>query len=95
VSFLIQVSGAGIASSQNWDGQTLKIGENILIAVLAIQVATFGFFLAIVGRFHLLTRAGGVRNDAGEGWRKVLKAVYISSILIIVSVKYRKRESES
>ncbi|CZR62608.1 related to Rtm1p [Phialocephala subalpina] len=89
VSFLIQVSGTGIASSQNWDGQTLKIGEDILIAGLAIQVATFGFFLAIVGRFHLLTRAGGVRNDAGEGWRLVLKAVYISSILIIIRSIYR------
>lgn len=95
MSFLIQVSGTGIASSQNWDGKTLKIGEDILITGLAIQVATFGFFLAIVGRFHLLTRAVGVRNDAGEGWKKVLKPVYISSILIIVSIGSRKSKGAS
>ncbi|KAE8441896.1 hypothetical protein EG329_004202 [Mollisiaceae sp. DMI_Dod_QoI] len=89
VTFLIQVSGSGIASSASWQGTTLKVGTDTLITGLAIQVVTFGFFLAIVGKFHMLTRAGGVRNDAGHGWKKVLMAVYISSILIIIRSIYR------
>jgi hypothetical protein len=85
ISFLIQVSGSGIASSGNWQGSTVKIGTDVLIVGLATQVVTFAFFVGIVGRFHHLTRQGEVKDDAGRGWRLVLKAVYISSALIIVS----------
>ena len=63
----------------------MKIGTDVLIVGLATQVVTFLFFVSIVGRFHQLTRAGEVRVDEGNGWRLVLKAVYISSALIIVS----------
>jgi len=84
VSFLIQVSGSGIASANSWEGDTVDIGTNVLIVGLATQVATFAFFMAIVGRFHQLTRSG-VRDGCGDGWRQVLMAVYISSVLIIVS----------
>lgn len=63
----------------------MKIGTNVLIVGLATQVVTFAFFVGIVGRFHQLTREGDVRVDAGRGWRWVLKAVYVSSALIIVS----------
>jgi hypothetical protein len=80
------VSGSGIASSNNWEGDIVHIGTNVLIVGLATQVATFIFFVAIVIRFHQFTReVGGVREDAGRGWKPVLHAVYISSALIIVS----------
>ena len=91
ISFLIQVSGSGIASSGNWQGGVSKIGTDILIVGLATQVMTFAFFLVIVATFHAVTRSGKMRPDAGEGWKKVLMAVYISSTLIIVS----KRMTES
>ncbi len=58
----------------------------MLITGLAMQLATFAFFFAIVAQFHMLTRGvEGVREGAGNGWRKVLLAVYVSSGLIIVS----------
>lgn len=66
----------------------MHIGTDVLIVGLATQVATFVFFVAIVTQFHRFTQtAGGVREDAGEGWKQVLYAVYISSALIIVSLK--------
>ena len=69
----------------------MKIGTDVLIVGLATQVLTFAFFLGIVGRFHILTRGrDGVRSDAGEGWKRVLCAVYISSTLIIVSISCMK-----
>lgn len=63
----------------------MKIGTDVLIVGLATQVVTFAFFVGIVGRFHRLTQQGEVKDDAGRGWRLVLKAVYISSALIIVT----------
>jgi RTA1 like protein len=80
---LVQVSGSAIASSGNWKGSTVTIGTDVLIAGLATQVATFAFFMAIIVRFHVLTRR---ERDvkAGEKWRKMLFAIYVSSILIIV-----------
>jgi hypothetical protein len=84
-SFLIQVSGSGIASSGNWKGTTVTIGTDVLIAGLATQVATFAFFMTIIIKFHLMAKAA-VRLDAGNAWRKMLFAVYFSSALIIVSV---------
>ena len=69
----------------------MKIGTDVLIVGLATQVLTFAFFLGIVGRFHILARGrDGVRSDAGEGWKRVLRAVYISSTLIIVSISCMK-----
>ena len=64
----------------------MKIGTNVLIVGLATQVLTFAFFVGVVVRFHILTREGRVREDVGLGWRSVLRAVYISSTLIIVSL---------
>jgi hypothetical protein len=91
LTFLIQASGSGIASSGNWKGNTVKIGTDVLIVGLAVQVATFALFMGIVGKFHALT-GSEVREEAGGGWRKVLMAVYISSGLIIVSL-LRDREA--
>jgi hypothetical protein len=68
----------------------VKIGTDVLIVGLAVQVATFALFMGIVGRFHALT-GRGVREEARGGWEKVLKAVYVSSGLIIVSL-LRDRE---
>jgi hypothetical protein len=85
VTFLVQVSGSGIASSGNWEGEVVDIGTNVLIAGLAIQVLTFAFFIAIVFRFHQLTKTVELREGAGDGLKPVLKAIYISSALIIVS----------
>jgi hypothetical protein len=85
VSFLVQVSGSGIASSGNWTGSTVTIGTDVLIVGLATQVITLAFFLGIVRKFHALTKRAGVRGNAGQGWKTVLRTVYISSMLISVS----------
>lgn len=85
LTLLIQASGSAIAASNNWEGDTVKIGENVLIGGLALQLVTFSFFLVIVWRFHVLVGKEGVNAGAGEGWRKVLWAVYVSCSMIIVS----------
>lgn len=51
VAFLTQCSGSGIAASSNWEGSTKDIGVYILIAGLAIQLATFSLFLLLLWKF--------------------------------------------
>lgn len=82
-SFLIQVSGSGVASSQDWAGTT---GINILLAGLGLQLATNICFLYITGVFYIRTvRNGMVSIDAPENWRKVLYVIISSLVLILVS----------
>lgn len=85
LSFLIQASGSGIASSGNWAGNEATIGTNVLIGGLSTQVATFAWFLCIVVRFWWCTKGDvGVKHEAPKGWERVLQAIWISSSLILV-----------
>lgn len=84
LSFLVQGNGSGIASSGNWTGPKEEIGRNVLIGGLVLQLVAFGLFLAIFSRFHILANQYAI-PEAPAGWRKVVFAVYISSISIMVS----------
>ena len=84
VAFLVQGSGSGIASSDNWQGQMEKIGRNVLIGGLAFQLVAFSLFLCVFRRFHVLANRMAV-DGAPNGWQKVVLAVYVSSSLIMVS----------
>ncbi|KAM5348780.1 hypothetical protein ACJ41O_008603 [Fusarium nematophilum] len=88
IAFLVQGSGSGIASSDNWQGQMEKIGRNVLIGGLAFQLVAFSFFLCVFRRFHILANRMAV-DDAPKGWQKVVLAVYVSSSLIMVRCIYR------
>ncbi|KAF5724755.1 RTM1 [Fusarium mundagurra] len=88
IAFLIQGSGSGIASSDNWQGEMEKIGVKVLIVGLAFQLAAFSLFLCVFRRFHILALRMAV-EDAPRGWQKVVLAVYISSILIMVRCIFR------
>lgn len=84
IAFLVQGSGSGIASSDNWTGPNEKLGRYVLIGGLVFQLIAFSLFLAVFGRFHFLANRYEVA-DAPKGWRRLLIAVYCSSILIMVS----------
>lgn len=82
LTFLVQASGSGIAG--DWTGSKAKTGANVIIGGLGLQVATFSWFLCVLGRFWQVVRREG---DGGkEGWRKVFGAVCVSSVLILVSL---------
>jgi hypothetical protein len=85
LSFLIQVSGSGIASSNNWEGSQKDTGVNLLIVGLATQLATILFFLVVVGIFsRRAVWRGLATGTAPEGWEKVLTAIVVSCVLITV-----------
>ncbi|KAG4429430.1 hypothetical protein IFR05_015082 [Cadophora sp. M221] len=87
-TFLVQVSGSGIAASNNWEGDLVKIGEDVLIAGLAVQVFSLVVFLTVLNQFRSL--AGKEQKEcAGREWRVVVRAVWISCLLILVRSIYR------
>lgn len=84
LSFLVQASGSGVASSQNWTG---KAGIDMLLAGLALQLTTNVVFMTLLAAF--LKRAAFdklVRDNAPNSWNLVAKAIVISIILIFVCV---------
>ncbi|KAF5536142.1 krueppel like ous 1 [Fusarium mexicanum] len=91
IAFLIQGSGSGIASSDNWQGEMENIGVKVLIVGLVFQLAAFSLFLCVFRRFHVLALRMAV-EDAPRGWQKVVLAVYISSILIMEAELSRYHE---
>jgi hypothetical protein len=85
LSFLIQASGSGIASSNNWQGDTEKIGVDVLIAGLATQLVTVLIFAVILGLFSkMVFREGQAKATAPSGWKGVYRAMCISISLIAV-----------
>jgi hypothetical protein len=85
LSFLIQVSGSGLASSNNWQGDSEKIGVDILIAGLATQLVTIAIFMFILGTFtKMVFLEGRATAAAPPGWKRVHMANCISIILITV-----------
>ncbi|KAL0941736.1 RTA1 domain containing protein (7-aminocholesterol resistance protein) [Colletotrichum truncatum] len=91
LSFFVQGGGSGVASSDNWTGNTGRIGTYILIGGLSFQAFAFGTYLCVLVRFHVLARRMEV-EDAPAGWRLVLKGVYTSSSLIMLRSIYRVAE---
>jgi hypothetical protein len=82
-SFLTQCSGSAIASSGNWEGDTKEIGVNVLLAGLALQLATFTFYLAFLWRFVTVARrepGAMVDHDV----KKVLVGIWVSSAFVQV-----------
>lgn len=82
-SFLTQASGSGIASAANWEGSLKDVGTNVILAGLALQAATFGFFIVILWQF--ICR---VRNTASfdNRVRRVLVGAWVAATFVQVSV---------
>jgi RTA1 like protein len=83
LSFLTQCMGSVIASSGNWRGNANKIGIDVLIVGLALQLATFTIYLAFL--FHFVRRVRAIEGvEFTPAVRKVLLGVWIASVFIQV-----------
>ncbi|KAK0739102.1 hypothetical protein B0T21DRAFT_409482 [Apiosordaria backusii] len=89
----IQGSGSSIAAAANWTGLKALTGVDVLVAGLAVQVAAVGVFVGVLGRFGVIVHKLGIKRDnngAGGrlkrgGWEGLVVAVWVSSLLILVS----------
>lgn len=83
-AMVTQGGGSAVASAGEWEEGSLgKAGKGILIAGLALQLATFSVFLVVVVKFHRDALKGGVLAQE-EGMKRVLSGVYIAGFFIMV-----------
>ncbi|BCS25544.1 RTA1 domain-containing protein [Aspergillus puulaauensis] len=88
-AMLTQGGGSAVASAGEWEEDSLgKAGKGILIAGLALQLATFSVFLVVVVKFHRDALKGGVLAQE-EGMKRVLSGVYIAGFFIMVRSIFR------
>lgn len=84
ISFMTQGAGSAIAASGNWQGSSRTAGIDVLLVGLALQLATFTFFLVITWRFVCRVRivvGGGFEPNL----KKMLTGVWVAAILVEVS----------
>lgn len=93
ISFLAQSSGGGVLSKAK-DAAGIKLGENIIIAGLCIQLGIFGFFIMAAAVFNY--RIGAVPTERSLAvsvpWQEHLFVLYAASLLIMIRSIFRVAE---
>ncbi|KAL4868976.1 hypothetical protein BDV12DRAFT_185539 [Aspergillus spectabilis] len=85
-AMVTQGGGSAVAAAGEWQGTLEEAGTAILIAGLALQLATFTVFLVVVVKFH---RDGAKSFILDEGMVKVIYGVYIAGFFIMVRSIFR------
>ena len=84
MSFMTQGAGSGVAASGNWQGSSKTAGIDVLLAGLALQLATFTSFLAVLWQF--VCRVRMMEGERFEPvFKKVLAGVWVAAIFVEVS----------
>ncbi|PVH77672.1 putative RTA1 domain protein [Cadophora sp. DSE1049] len=94
ISFLMQAGGGGLTASSNPD--TARLGQNILMVGLVLQLIFFGIFLTISLIFFrrvrstpsYLTTSTPVKHNK-HSWQTLLKFLFVSAALIIFRCVFR------
>lgn len=88
IAFIVQASGGAMLTM---DGKE-AMGKNILLTGLYVQLASFGFFLAISTTFYYRVRTSGMPRRPNYGryhWTTMLKVLYFAAGLIISRCIFR------
>jgi len=73
------------------DQKTVKLGNNIILGGLILQVPFFGLFIMVAGVFHKRMRADLVIMNSSSlvPWARYLLILYLASLLIVVRCVFR------
>ncbi|KAI4242619.1 MAG: hypothetical protein LQ352_007198, partial [Teloschistes flavicans] len=85
-TFFIQAGGGGIMAST--DPKKAKLGQNVILGGLFLQILIFGFFVLVAAIFHVRLRkqqksSKTVEVPMGLEWQKTLAVLYVVSGLIM------------
>lgn len=86
-------SGGGLlATSKTTDD--VKMGENIIVGGLCIQIVFFGFFMVVTLIFHTRIHKNPTQKsmDIVTPWKTLLYVLYASSLFILVRSAFRVAE---
>ncbi|KAK1676031.1 RTA1 like protein-domain-containing protein [Colletotrichum godetiae] len=93
LSFFAQSGGGGmLATAKNSDN--VKLGENIIVGGLGIQILFFGFFIVVTLVFHIrLSRNPTSKSHTVQTpWKGLLYVLYATSFFIMVRSLFRVAE---
>lgn len=88
--FLIQAMGGGILASAK-TSKTRKLGDNVILGGLILQIVIFGFFLLIVSVYHSRMRAKPTTKsrDMVIDFSRYMTMLYVVSMLITLRNLFR------
>ncbi|KAH7008902.1 RTA1 like protein-domain-containing protein [Ilyonectria destructans] len=93
LSFLTQGGGGAIlARAKSMSG--VKLGENVIIAGLAIQIAFFGVFIVVICLFHyrIIASPTSSWHSSTMLWQRFLWVLYAASVFIMIRSVFRVAE---
>lgn len=93
LSFLAQSAGGGIlATAKSKSDQ--KMGDNVALAGLGIQVVFFGLFIVTTIVFHIRINKQPTSASLGAiaPWRRLIWVLYVSSAFIMIRSVFRMVE---
>lgn len=72
----------------------VKLGENVIIAGLAIQIAFFGVFIIVICLFHYRIIASPTNqwHSSTMLWQRLIWILYAASVLIMIRSVFRVAE---
>jgi hypothetical protein len=89
------LKGGGMLANAK-DPDTVKLGNNIILGGLILQVLFFGLFIAVAGTFHKRMSADPAAATSSSSlllpWARYLMILYLASFLIVVRCVFRIAE---
>ncbi|KAL8713179.1 MAG: hypothetical protein Q9220_002700 [cf. Caloplaca sp. 1 TL-2023] len=88
-TFFVQGGGGGILAST--DPDKVKLGQNIILGGLFLQILLFGLFILVSIIFHVRLRKQPTQQSYAPGlrWQKMLMVLYAVSAIIMVRNIFR------
>ncbi|CRL27720.1 RTA1 like protein [Penicillium camemberti] len=90
LAFFIQSGGGGIMSSAK-SASSLKLGEDVIIVGLIVQIIFFGFFVVVSVIFHkrMANDPTSAAMATSVDWHRYMLVLYFASALIMTRCVYR------
>ena len=93
LSFLMQSGGGGLMSSKKPD--MMKMGENLVVGGLFVQIIFFSIFVAVSVVFNIRIQerptpmSEQMTRSGRKGWLTLLRVLYAASALILIRSIFR------
>ncbi|KAF7545224.1 hypothetical protein G7Z17_g9341 [Cylindrodendrum hubeiense] len=93
ISFFAQSGGGGMLASAKSES-SLKMGENIIVGGLGIQIVFFGFFMIVTMIFHYRINKNPTTASLTitTPWKKFIMVMYVASVFIMIRSVFRIAE---
>ncbi|KAL2840614.1 RTA1 like protein-domain-containing protein [Aspergillus pseudodeflectus] len=93
ISFLMQSGGGGMMAGAK-DADRSKMGQNMILGGLFVQILFFGLFIVVSIIFHRRMLSTPLHRTGGTNipWNKYMKILYLVSVLIMIRSVYRVAE---